>query len=257
MKLIRNIIVAFSLYSRLPVPVFDWDEDDMKHVIVFLPLIGIIIGALSYGMFTLFQFVNVPLICRIALYSVIPLLVTGGFHVDGYMDVQDALKSYKSSEEKLEILKDPHIGAFAVIRLLIYSLIWISAGSIIADTDKTNVIFVYVLIFFIARSGCALSSLLLKHAKKTGMLNMETEKSTKTDTIFSTVQLIAGLMIACVIDYKYGITFIIGLAVHFIYYKKLCYSQFGGITGDTSGFYIVTLEEWLLVATAVMTLIAK
>ena len=43
------------------------------------------------------------------------LLVTGGIHMDGYMDTMDALHSYGSREKKLEILKDSHIGAFAVI----------------------------------------------------------------------------------------------------------------------------------------------
>ena len=47
-----------------------------------------------------------------------PLLVTGGFHVDGFLDTCDALHSYQSMEKKQEILKDPHIGAFAVLSLL-------------------------------------------------------------------------------------------------------------------------------------------
>ena len=47
----------------------------------------------------------------------------GGFHADGFLDVSDSLCSYGSREKKLEILKDPHIGAFAVIRLAVYYLI--------------------------------------------------------------------------------------------------------------------------------------
>ena len=49
---------------------------------------------------------------------IIPLVITGGFHVDGFMDTVDAIRSYRSKEEKLEILKDPHIGSFAVIKFV-------------------------------------------------------------------------------------------------------------------------------------------
>lgn len=53
----------------------------------------------------------------------IPLLVTGGIHMDGYMDTVDALSSHQSVEKKLEILKDPNAGAFAVIYCGIYLLL--------------------------------------------------------------------------------------------------------------------------------------
>ena len=129
MRIIKNIIVAFSLYSRIPMPIFEWKEEDMKHNIIFLPWIGAVIGGICLGLNVLFGHIKIPFVCELAVFSVVPLLITGGFHVDGFMDVQDALKSYKSKEEKLEILKDPHIGAFAVIRLVIYGLIWIAALS--------------------------------------------------------------------------------------------------------------------------------
>lgn len=57
------------------------------------------------------------------------LLVTGGIHMDGYMDTMDALHSYGSREKKLEILKDSHIGAFAVIMTVLYVLIAAGAYS--------------------------------------------------------------------------------------------------------------------------------
>ena len=69
--------------------------------------------------------------------SIIPILITGGFHIDGFMDTQDAINSYKPREKKLEILKDPHIGAFAVISLLAYSIFW--AGAMALFQEKISV----------------------------------------------------------------------------------------------------------------------
>lgn len=253
MKIIKNIIVAFSLYSQIPMPRFEWKEEDMKHNIIFLPWIGAVIGILSWGLCYLLDLVRIPIISIIALYSLIPLLITGGFHVDGYMDVQDALKSYKPAEEKLEILKDPHIGAFAIIRLLIFSLVWGAAFGIIVDSRNDKCLMSYMTVFFVARAISTLSSIKLKHARKNGMLNMETSKSSKTDLYICLAQALAGIVFVAVISPVISACMAIVAVIHFIYYRKLCYSQFGGITGDTAGFYITTLEEWLVVAIAVLS----
>lgn len=49
------------------------------------------------------------------------------------MDTMDAFHSYKEREEKLEILKDSHIGAFSVLMLVLYYLIYLAAFSEIKD----------------------------------------------------------------------------------------------------------------------------
>lgn len=253
MKIIKNIIVAFSLFSQIPMPVFEWKEEDVKHNIVFLSWIGIVIGLISWGLHFLLECISLPLICEIILYSLIPLLITGGFHVDGYMDVQDALKSYKSAEEKLEILKDPNIGAFAIIRLLIYVLIWGGAMAVICDSKNEVCFAVYFVIFFMARAISAMASIRLKHAKKEGMLNMETQSSTNVDFYGCMFEALVAVIFVAIINWKMAIALAIVAVGHFIYYRRLCYKQFGGITGDTAGFYITTLEECFLVAIAIMS----
>ena len=54
--------------------------------------------------------------------ALIPVIVSGGIHLDGFADTVDALSSYGDREKKLEILKDPNTGAFAVIGLCVYFL---------------------------------------------------------------------------------------------------------------------------------------
>lgn len=46
MKLIRSCIVSFSMYSKIPMPQFKWNDDDMKYMLVFFPWIGAVIGLL-------------------------------------------------------------------------------------------------------------------------------------------------------------------------------------------------------------------
>ena len=56
------------------------------------------------------------------------LLVTGGIHLDGFMDTTDARSSYGDREKKLAILKDSHVGAFAVIGCSFYLILSAGAG---------------------------------------------------------------------------------------------------------------------------------
>ena len=53
MKLIRSCIVSFSMYSKIPMPQFKWNDDDMKYMLVFFPWIGAVIGPVSYTHLTL------------------------------------------------------------------------------------------------------------------------------------------------------------------------------------------------------------
>lgn len=49
----RAAFIAFSMYSRIPMPMFEWKEEDMKYAMCFFPAIGMVIGAVFYGMFLL------------------------------------------------------------------------------------------------------------------------------------------------------------------------------------------------------------
>lgn len=49
----RAAIIAFSMYSRIPMPMFEWKEEDMKYAMCFFPAIGAVIGAVFFGMYLL------------------------------------------------------------------------------------------------------------------------------------------------------------------------------------------------------------
>lgn len=133
MSVIKSLVIAFSMYSKIPMPHLELEEKDMRYVMGFFPLAGLVIGAVIYGWVYISGLLNVPDISRTLVLVVIPVLITGGIHIDGYMDTSDALNSYGDREKKLDILKDSHIGAFAVIRLLMYSAVYYAAAYIIVQ----------------------------------------------------------------------------------------------------------------------------
>jgi len=111
--------------------------------------------------------------------GIIPLAVSGGFHVDGFMDTMDAFHSYQSREKKLEILKDSHIGAFAVIMLALYGMVYLAAYSEILDLRVYRMICAG---FFLSRTLSGIAVLTFPKAKKDGLVHTFDEVS-KTRTV--------------------------------------------------------------------------
>ena len=116
----KGFIIAFSMYSKIPMPKLEWTKENMKYAICYFPLVGAVIGLISYVAYWLFTKLQAGDGLRAALLTVLPLLITGGIHMDGFLDTSDALNSYGDREKKLAILKDPNAGAFAVIKGFIY-----------------------------------------------------------------------------------------------------------------------------------------
>ena len=121
-NLYESLVIAFSTYSSIPMPKVDWNDENMKYTICFFPLIGAVIGGISWLFAALAAALRIGVILRSAVLVLIPLAVTGGIHLDGLLDAADALSSWKPRQERLAIMKDSHCGAFAVIWCCAYFL---------------------------------------------------------------------------------------------------------------------------------------
>lgn len=259
MRLLRTIAVTFALYSRIPMPHFEWKDEDMKYSMSVFPWVGAVIGLVFLCVYGVSIRTGMPDAAACMLLAAVPLILTGGFHVDGYMDVSDALSSYRTREEKLEILKDPHIGAFAVIRLCVTGLIYLASLIVVIGSD-TAMFLMYIIAagFFLARSLSALAVLNFRSARKEGMLFYEAScagQGRKANNVICAVWLIgsAGLMIF--IYPAGGAAAAAAALASFAWYRYRSYKEFGGITGDTAGWFVTICETSIAAACAVVALI--
>jgi len=164
MNLPGSMMIAFSMYSRIPVPQVQWTKERMKYAMCFFPLIGAVIGLMEYGAILLFRTMGFPFLTQI-LPVVIPVAVTGGIHMDGLLDVIDAKSSHGETEKKLEILKDPHTGAFAIIGCGIYFLLYLAFFM----EMRPVMIPAFCITFVITRALSGLSVVTFPMAKKSGL----------------------------------------------------------------------------------------
>ena len=99
----------------------------MKYCLLFLPVVGIVEGVFLIAFSMFLNKLNVNPILIAAVLTVLPILYTGGIHMDGFLDTMDALGSNQDKQKKLNILKDSNSGAFAIIGGLVYILLYFAS----------------------------------------------------------------------------------------------------------------------------------
>ena len=174
MIVLQTIAVAFAMFSAIPVPQFDWNEKNMRYAMCAFPLIGAVCGAL----WCLCGALPLPALVRAGGFCLVPVWVTGGIHLDGYADTCDALSSYGDRTKKLEILKDPHCGAFAVIRLCSYFLATFALCTCVRFTPRAGALWALALVLERALSGYAVAAFPM--AKNTGLAHTFATAADKT-----------------------------------------------------------------------------
>lgn len=238
--IIKSLISAFSMYSRIPMPQIEWKEENRRYALCFFPFIGAVIG----GILLLWRFIADKLgvgdVIFGAVCTVIPIAVTGGIHLDGFCDVCDAKASYAPKEKALEIMSDSHIGAFAAISLGVYLLL---ETAFFAEVRDLRTMLVIACVFVMSRALSGMAAVTFKCAKKEGALQSFARPAHRNVTIAVLIIILIlcfGAMLF--ISPVTGAGGLIGGFGAFAYYRSFSYKRFGGITGDLAGYFLQVCE---------------
>ncbi|WP_407425504.1 adenosylcobinamide-GDP ribazoletransferase [Treponema sp.] len=256
MTFFKSFCLAFSTFSIIPVPEVQWNEKNMRYIMCAFPFTGLISGLLLSALFYLlknfeFFFQKSPDVTLFALiFLLIPVIFTGGIHIDGFMDTCDAVASHCDTEKKLEIMKDSHCGAFSVISCVLYFISFYVFTLRLCRTPVKPLIF--PVIFFQSRLLSSISVTLFPVAKTSSLVKMFSTSALRNFTrIWCIFFFILSLGFGF---YLYGEFFLIQectLICFFIWYYFFTKRNFGGITGDTAGFF-VQLSELISLAIAAL-----
>lgn len=251
MNLLGSLAIAFSMYSRIPVPQVSWTKERMKYAMCFFPLIGVVIGAVTYGSVLVLTALKLDWMARI-FPVLVPLIITGGIHMDGFLDVTDARASHAPAEKKLEILKDPHTGAFAIIGCCVYLLLYVA----VFGEMNPVLMAAYSGIFVITRALSGLAVVTFPKAKNSGLaasFSGQAQKKAVTVTMWIALVLAEGWILYTGGAVAASMT-AAAAALTFLYYYRMSQKEFGGITGDLAGYFLQVCE---LVLTAVLAAVSR
>lgn len=242
MIVLQTVAVAFSMFSAIPMPQFPWNERNMRFSLCAFPMVGAVIAACMFFWGKLCLLLSLPDILRGAGLCLLPMLITGGIHLDGYCDTCDALASHSGIDKRQEILKDPHIGAFAAIRLCVYFLadfaLWVSLPALRLP--------VLVGMFCLPRSLSGLALTLFPIRSGSGLARSFAEATDRQRV--KTVLLLLSVSLSLVLIMQRAGEMVFAAALVFAYYHRLCVKGFGGLSGDLAGWFLQTAEIWMLAA---------
>lgn len=220
-------------------PKTEWDEKAMRYAMCFFPLVGAVIGAAAFFAAAAMKALGAGDMLFSAVMTVLPIVLTGGIHMDGFIDTSDASASYADREKRLEILKDPHIGAFSVIYTAVYFVLMMGIWSEAEMADMPVIAVGYIL----SRSLSGISVVRFPLAKNTGLAAAFSSAADKKRTAAVLALWIAAAVCAAVlIDMRRGIAAVIAAFAVFFIYRYMSVKRFGGITGDLAGWFLQICE---------------
>jgi adenosylcobinamide-GDP ribazoletransferase len=120
---LRALRAAFSYFTILP---FGAAEPPDAVALAWLPVVGTVIGAIAGGAAYLIAYVA-PAAIAVATAFGLSIVLSGAIHLDGFLDGCDAFFAVASPERRLEILKDPRHGTFALAGFAVIAVFWLAA----------------------------------------------------------------------------------------------------------------------------------
>lgn len=224
-----------SMFCAIPCPFKAWDEDSRPLMLLFLPVIGLEIGLIWAGLAYLARVLELHTLVTGVILCAFPFVATGFIHLDGFMDVTDAVKSWRDLERRREILKDSHVGSFSVIGVALLMLCQFSF--IAAAPEDANCL---ILIFIPAVTRCC-SALAITLLKPMGTSQYAAQKDGMADPKVVYIMLAVFIAAGFLFCGRYGFCSL-GAVLGYGLALRRGYKSLDGMNGDISG-YAITVGE--------------
>ncbi|MDO4807221.1 MAG: adenosylcobinamide-GDP ribazoletransferase [Coriobacteriales bacterium] len=249
MSVLQAIVMALSCFSKIPMPQVEWNERNMRYLMAAFPLVGAIVGGCGWLWWMACDALGFLSLTRAAGLALLPLAITGGIHMDGFADVVDAQSSHADPARKRQILKDPHVGAFAIMGICGYLIAYVALAS---ELD-VRLMLVFVCAPIISRCLSAWAAVSWNAAGTSGMfatVHDAANRRTVCLVLALTFAITAGIMLWC--DLVVGGSALVLSVLLFVWLKRFAAREFGGMSGDLLGFYVQVTELAVLACVVVL-----
>lgn len=226
------------MFCAIPMPYRKWDDEARPLMTLMLPFVGLEIGLLWMSLAYLFAAIPTPRMLAAALMCVFPHILSGYMHLDGFMDVTDAIRSCRDVQDRRRILKDPHTGSFAVVGvvvLLLLTFAFFASGN--PEADFKALVYIPV----ISRICSAFFVTVLPPMSTSQFSGNYREGIKKGHIIYLAVMFIAVTLSASVFCGTYALVcpaVLVGYLIALVH----SYKSLEGMNGDIAGYSLVIGE---------------
>lgn len=248
-----GLILVFQFFSVLPLSVeVPMKRQNIERAIRLFPVLGLFFGLNYAGIGYLLQ--SCTSISNLLIAFVIWLLgivLTGGIHLDGWLDMMDAFFSYRDPKRRLEIMADPRIGAFGVIGAIVLLMAKIIFIYEVLQISQPTSFYWILLIPVFSRTLMGWTLVLVPTAKNSGLGYLFQEaKSPLTFSFYFLYFIFMALPIVFISELRvlpFGF-FLLSTILGFFFIKRKAVQWFGGVTGDVIGAATEGMEVilWLI-----------
>ena len=226
----RRFLVALQFLTPVPIRIKGAIGDkDLAGSAAYFPLVGLLAGAalvLSYKILNLVF----PYAVTCAFLMIINVMISGGLHIDGFIDTFDALASGSDRKRMLEIMKEGRPGAVGMAAVV---LLFIAKYSLLVSLPKEAVEASLIVMAVMSRTSFVASSALYTYARDVeGLGGKFAKRLSKPAVMIAAITALAVLSAIFKLKVFVFIPAVLCIIMGFNHYfnKKL-----GGITGDTMG----------------------
>ena len=216
-----------------------WTAEDFGRSTRFFPLIGLVLGICYALAAWLLLYVLGMRSLTAALLLILPLLLTGGLHADGFMDTADGVFSGRERARKLEIMKDSRVGAFGVVSFVMLMFVQFALLSDMAPLLLVPALFVMPII---GRLAMVLAVACFPYAREDGMGKTFADMADRSTVVIAALTTI-------VLVLPWGMLPALALVLGTIFALLFCRmitNVLGGVTGDVYGATTVLTETLVL-----------
>jgi len=230
-KVFRRFMIAVQFLTTVPIPGnYVREESDLGRSMIFYPMVGLLIGFLTWGLYSLGSYVVMP-VTALSIALVGNIVLTGGLHLDGFGDMCDGFYAGKDKEDILRIMKDSHIGTMAVLGL--FSLLILKFSLLFALLQEDVLAPALLLTASVGRWSMSVAAGLFPYARaEGGTAKSFVENVRKRDVVFSSLfMLIISLAVLGPVGVLISMVSVATALLFMLWVKK----KIGGITGDVLG----------------------
>lgn len=236
----NGLILVFQFFSIVPLPVaVPLSPTNLERAIRLFPLLGLFFGLIYGGVgYLLATCTSISTVLLTFVIWLLGIVLTGGIHLDGWLDTMDAFFSYQEPKRRLEVMADPRVGAFGVLgAIVLLAAKFIFIYEVLAQQQSLSFFWIGWLPVF-SRTLMGWTLAFVPTAKNEGLAHLfQTAKTSQTARFYG----LTGLFLVFILGVMQPalllpfLAFLFVTSGTFFWVKRKAGQWFGGVTGDVIG----------------------